>query len=336
LFFIKKEQCSDRRSSMNFIKFGALALFMLSSCLPFLFPLLAVFIFFYIRLKFTKTPAQQYSSYFKNEILPPILKKINPTFQHKPYVTEMNSILESGMFDRAFFKHSTIAGEDFVKGNINKVAVEFCEIKIVKKAKEKKGILQKNKITGIHNSIPYDNSIFKLLIPGKNLEERKQMFQETLMQNNSLLYQGIYLKADFNKNFSGKILLIPKNIELFRDRFTISNYEKEYHKITIDNPNIEQNYTIYSTDKQLAFYVLSPKFLEAIDEVSKKENVLPLLSFYDGKMSMTIPWDRDYFSTDLHKKVNDIGYFKTYIDEIESFTKIVSHFRLDQRIWTKQ
>ena len=130
--------------------------------------------------------------------------------------------------------------------------------------------------------------------------------------------------------------MIPKKLERNKDRFNDAVFGTKFKKIEVEHPKIQENYTIFCTNQQMAFYVLSPKLIDAIFEIFQKESVLPMLSFSNGKMFVTIPWKRNYFSVNIRTKINGASYFSQYINEIQSFEKIIHHFKLNDRIWSKK
>lgn len=280
----------------------------------------------FILLNFIKNPIASYESYLKTEILPKIFKEANPTFNYFPKGINRSSLDKSGIFDKSFFADAiSVEGEDHVKGVIENVEVEFTEISFFKEKinylKTSGGCL----VTLLYLPIA--------LLKNSNTNDELPFFG--VAKDTINYYKGLYMYADFHKNFEGKILLIPKKLERFKDKFNKTILGTDYIKIEIENSILQQQYHIYSDDEQTAYYTLSPKIIDAFLELCQKEEVKPILSFCDGKMFMTIPWEKDYFSIDIKKKINDISFFTKYIQEIESFQKIILHFRLNQRIWSK-
>ena len=148
-------------------------------------------------------------------------------------------------------------------------------------------------------------------------------------------YKGLFLHAEFNKDFKGKVVFIPKSLTGFRDKFSQYTDNSNLSPIRFENALIDEKYTVHASNEQLAYYLLSPAFIEGIFEIYSNEKVLPLVTFRDGEMFMTIPWDKDYFNVRLKDKVTGPEYFTKYINEIKSFQKIVEHMNLDRRIWGK-
>ncbi|MGB1033350.1 MAG: DUF3137 domain-containing protein, partial [Flavobacteriales bacterium] len=148
-------------------------------------------------------------------------------------------------------------------------------------------------------------------------------------------YKGLFLHADFNKEFKGKVVVFPKALTGFGDKFSDLSPRKDMGAIRLENATLDEKYSVFASDEQLAYYVLSPSFIQSLFEIYSNENALPIVTFVDGQMYMTIPWEKDYFSVKLKTKVTGPEYFTKYINEINSFQKIVEHMKLDRRIWTK-
>ena len=111
----------------------------------------------------------------------------------------------------------------------------------------------------------------------------------------------------------------PKNLEL----------------ITVENPYINDNYNIYTSDNQLGYYVLSQSLIDRIQQIAQKESALPTISFINGVMYFLIPWDKNLFTSDIFKPIESENYFLPYLEEIDIFEKTVKDLSLDKRIWSK-
>jgi len=126
--------------------------------------------------------------------------------------------------------------------------------------------------------------------------------------------------------------MVPKKLDQFQDKFTDKFFRKKHAQITAENPIINDRYKIFSSNEQIGYYVLPPSILGAISEIIEQEKASPVISFINGKMFMTIPWEKDYFSVNINTPVKDVTYFTKYINEINSFKQIIGHFRLNERI----
>ncbi|PPK93319.1 uncharacterized protein DUF3137 [Nonlabens xylanidelens] len=285
----------------------------------------------YIGLIFIPNPKEIYHDYIKEGILPEIFKAVNSNYKYEPFGYNQEDLHSSGFFNKTFFRNNVrITGEDRVKGVIENVEVDFNEISFFRED------INWPKSIGVFLLIIFllPVIIFRL-ITSEGGDINAGCGGSLFVRDTIQYYRGLFLCADFNKNFEGNVIMMPKSIESKWDRFTDSVFGSSFSKIQIENQLINSKYSIYTTNLQTGFYVLSPNLIEAIAQIIETEKVLPMISFNSGKIYMSIPWNRDYFSVNINKSVEGVEYFTNYIDDIQSFEKIIKHLKLNVKIWSK-
>ncbi len=242
---------------------------------------------------------------------------------------------ESGIFNKWFFKnHSYIHGEDLVSGLVGQVAVHFNEIKFYRQDINFVKTFFSFLATILLIPIATIGQIISQISGGDSSSDIDIPFFEVIREE-VRFYKGLFMFADFNKEFEGEVVLMPKKLAAKSDQFSSHLIHAPKNEIQIEDVELQKMYRIISTNSQLAYYVLSPSLLKALLDIITIEKIAPILVFKQGKMYMTFPWDKDYFSVSLKDKVNGAEYFTRYINEIKSFEQIIKHFALDQRIWSK-
>ncbi|OUS20111.1 hypothetical protein A9Q93_02005 [Nonlabens dokdonensis] len=296
---------------------------------PFWLWLILLFVV-YIGLSFVPHPKESYHDYVKEDVLPQIFKEVHPNYEYHPFGINNEALSNSGFFNKSFFRNNVfIHGEDRVTGIVDNVTVDFTEV-----AFYRKDINWLKSFGGFILAI----LLFPIAILHGlfNQEDGVQPIVEFgFVRDTIKYYRGLFLYANFNKSFEGDVILIPKKLESNWDKFSDAVFGSSYSKMEIDNHTVSSNYSVYTTNAQMAYYVLSPSLINSIVQIIETEKVHPMISFRSGKMYMTIPWDRDYFSVDINEPVNGAAYFTNYIEDIKSFEKIIKHLKLDVKIWSK-
>lgn len=274
-----------------------------------------------------KSPQTLFINKLKNEVIPQIFEKVNPQLNYKPKGFNKLALEKSSLLNQNYFANTIdIVGEDYVTGNVDGVDVEFFELKFFK-----------NKVSYGKSGLGCLANIF--LIPaqliGGFLEGDNQPvvdLADMRVVDANIFHSGLFMYADFHKHFNGEVLMIPKKQERIEDKILAPNH---LQKIEVENSIIRKNYNIYASQEQLGFYVLSISLVDRIQELSTQENVLPMISFRDGKMFMMIPWSKDYFSADIKQPIEGATYFENFFEQVESFKSIIKSLNLETRIWTK-
>ena len=296
---------------------------------PILIPLLLIVGAVLLLLSIMNDPKEVYESKLKTHVLPEIFKHVNATFSYHSSGYNPHTLQESELLSKGFFKRTVkIRGEDYVLGKIKNIDVEFFEIEFYKE------VVNVLKTAGgcLFLLIMIPIELFKNVFHGDMQSDEIYL---GISKDIKVFYSGFFMYADFHKDFTGKVLMIPKKNERIRHKVNELLEPKNLTKINVENPFIDSNYNIYSSDAQLGYYVLSQSLIDKIHIMSDKENALPIISFIHGKMYFIIPWNKNYFTTNIKAKVENGDYFLSYIEEVESFEAIIKDLNLDTRIWTK-
>jgi hypothetical protein len=307
---------------------AAVVLLIINFVLPFLLPALIIVVVAFFLLSAVKDPKQIFHAKLKKEILPTIFKKVNPTFEYQPYGYNHNTLKNSEFLNKGFFANSLdIFGEDYVTGRVENIEVEFFEITFRKEVtnyvKTAGGCLLGIVLLPI------------LLVRGIFSGDDDLELPFDVVKEIKIFLSGFFMKADFNKDFTGKVLMMPKSQDGIKDKMYEMFKPKNLELITVENPYINDNYNIYTSDNQLGYYVLSQSLIDRIQQIAQKESALPTISFINGVMYFLIPWDKNLFTSDIFKPIESENYFLPYLEEIDIFEKTVKDLSLDKRIWSK-
>jgi hypothetical protein len=297
--------------------------------LPIFLPLTIVLGIIFIALLFVDDPKDVFESKVKEEILPTVCSSINSTYKYYPYSYNKKTLLDSEILSKGYFANTiAIQGEDHLKGQIENIDVEFFEINFFKK------VTNYTKTAGgcLLSLVLIPIVIFKSIFHN-NMQTNDILFG--VIKDTKLFFSGFFMHADFHKDFQGKVLMIPKNKDSRTDQIYEIFEPKTLTKMNIENPYINDNYNIYTSNIQTGYYVLSQNLIDRIHAISDRENTFPIISFINGKMYFAIPWNKNFLSFNINTKIENGSFFLPYIDEINSFEKIVKDLNLNTRIWTK-
>ena len=271
----------------------------ISAILPFLLPFflpviligLGLFIFQIILYNFVfKEPDEKFRIKFKEEIMPMVFKKINPNFDYYPF----KKFTEKRIKSMSLFKDSITryVGEDYVKGKIQEVEMEFCE-----------AFLWTEKVTigsvagGVAGTLldAFTGS------DGVGNDEGGDFSKQVKF------FSGLVMEVDFHKSFSGEVFCVPKKY-IDKGIFKKASFKGQTKK-EVNNPDFDQFYSVFGTDEQLLHYVLTPALLEKFNKLRNDLNAEIFLSFINGKLNMGINWGRDLFECDFEKGIPSINDF---------------------------
>lgn len=127
------------------------------------------------------------------------------------------------------------------------------------------------------------------------------------------LFQGIIIQFQMNKNFQGHTIVL-KDAGFFNRFKKFPNLER----VTLENPIFEKKFEVYSSDQVEARYLLTPLFMERIEQLKtlyKGKSVE--LSFLNNHVLIAIETNQDMFEP--------LSFFKSNINE-EKIKRVLEQF----------
>ena len=188
-----------------------------------------------------------------------------------------------------------------------------------KEVKESKSIDLKSKY--ISNNLftgNYKNTKFKQA----NIEIRKWEYYETPQDWESSLanvFDGLLVIYEFKNNFKNNLILCQKGFKNFHIN------KLKYSKVSFEDKSFNNNFLIYTSNKESAYYMLNYKILERINKILYNECKY-LICIINNKVYIYIMGNP--YKVDVTKEIEEknIQEYKDYIanqcELIDEFIKI--------------
>lgn len=141
-------------------------------------------------------------------------------------------------------------------------------------------------------------------------------------------FRGLFVIADFNKEFSNKTLVITAEDKPWYQQMFSSNKPD-----VMDNGEFNELYTVYGTDKVQNRFILSHSFMERLIRIREKYNCAVNLNFKNSKMFLAIDWRQDFFEISNLTSSNYQDLFKNYYDQLGQISELIDELNLNTRIW---
>lgn len=152
------------------------------------------------------------------------------------------------------------------------------------------------------------------------------------------LFKGILFKADFNKNFNSRTLVLADISERFLGSFGEFVQKLNITRdeiVRLENPDFEKVFSVYSPDQIEARYILSPKLMERILTYSEKHKLPISLSFSNSSVYIAIPRIKDLFEPEVFKTIDNEELMHSYYEDMKLAIDIIDELDLNTRIWSK-
>ncbi len=154
------------------------------------------------------------------------------------------------------------------------------------------------------------------------------------------IFSGLFFIADSNKNFNGTTFVIPDAVEALlgqtghslRELFARHRFGR-CELVSMEDPNFERNFAIYSTDQIEVRYLLTPLLMQQILAIRNKWNCPIHIAFIYGKLFMGIDTPQNWFEppsvfTSVSAEVIQLAHHK-----ILMMLSLVDQLGLNTRIW---
>lgn len=152
------------------------------------------------------------------------------------------------------------------------------------------------------------------------------------------VFRGIYLVADFNKNFRFRTVVLPDTAERafgFLGQTLQSVNPDRASLIKLEDPEFEREFVVYGEDQVEARYILSPSLMQRMLALKRKVDGKVHFAFAGSQVHVAIATRKDYFEPSLFFSALDPGAAAQYYRDVLQFVGIVEDLNLNTRIWTK-
>jgi hypothetical protein len=135
-------------------------------------------------------------------------------------------------------------------------------------------------------------------------------------------FRGPVMVFDFHKDTDGK-LIVQETMrgELFT----------KYKRIKLESVAFNKTFHTYSTKDQLAFYILTPHFMERLLRLEDEIGGNFYFSFIDGKMYVALYNNKDLFEVNMFGTINEKIYEQFYY-EIKIVKDLIEELRLNPNL----
>ena len=157
-------------------------------------------------------------------------------------------------------------------------------------------------------------------------------------ESSKTIFKGLFMVADFNKNFQGKTFVLPDKAEKLFGRLGQSLQKmntKRGELIKLEDAEFEKKFVVYGTDQVEARYILTPALMQKIVQLHKKNNTKTYLSFLKSKVYIAIALDGNLFEPTKGKEVDYLAACQLF-EDLSMTIGIVEDLDLNTRIWTKE
>ena len=156
-------------------------------------------------------------------------------------------------------------------------------------------------------------------------------------------FKGVFLIADFNKDFKFKHWVLPDTAEAAFGQVVGNFFQKlslpgRGHMTRMENPAFEKKFVVYTEDDVEARYILTPKLMHTMVNLSehfRKGASRIAFAFMESNVYVAIPIKgRDLFEMPSRGDLGEEAARKTQ-EELKEILSVFDVLELDRRLWSK-
>lgn len=239
-----------------------------------------------------------YRANFKNNVVAEIVRLYNPDWQ---YCCDACVSQVDYEYSRLFPHHvDRYEGDDLVCGSIEKTDFRFSEL----------------------------HTQYKQVTHGAKGQRHEHWVT---------IFRGLFMHADFNKNFSGVTYVLPDTAERFFGAFgqTLQGLSSRGELVKLENVDFEKRFVVYSSDQVEARYILTPTVMEAMVNMAARTKREVFFSFVGSRVYFARTFYEELFEPNVFRSGVNYTDAKEMFDLFGMISELVQELNLNTRIWTK-
>jgi len=153
----------------------------------------------------------------------------------------------------------------------------------------------------------------------------------------SIIFKGLVVKLDFNKNFQGHTVVVPdREGQILGGLLGESRTRRKKEMVMLENPDFEKLFSVYSTNDQEARYIITPKLMELVMEAQALLGGQLRLCFSKNSLYVAVPQNEDRFEAALFgSAITPETALGDLVAVVNLAERLVETLDLETRIWTK-
>lgn len=156
----------------------------------------------------------------------------------------------------------------------------------------------------------------------------------------STIFQGLFIVAEFNKNFHGETVVLPDTAQNsfgnFIGNWLQSKNASREELVKMDDPEFEKEFVVYSTDQIEARYILSHSLMQKLLMFKNRSNHPLYISFIGNHIHMAVYYDKDLFEPSIFSSLLDYKVAMEYVKTLHLAISVVQELKLNQKLWSKR
>lgn len=237
-----------------------------------------------------------YAKDFKAKIITPLIHAIDPHLLYNPeFVISQHLFERSDLFKHAIDRYS---GNDYVKGLVEGVPLEFSDVHAEYQTRDSKGRTQWHTLFRGLFLVAEFNKHFKA--------------------------KTVVLPDQAEKTFGSLIGGWLQSINFTREGL-----------VRLDDPEFEKHFVVYGSDPIEARYILTHSMMKRILDFQRRVSHPLFVSFIHNHIHVGIGTGKDLFEPAVFTSLLDYKQAMEYVNTLQNTIGLVEELKLNEKLWSK-
>ena len=148
------------------------------------------------------------------------------------------------------------------------------------------------------------------------------------------IFEGRWMIFDFPKKFDHRLQIVQKRFPAYKKAEDNPITGTNLQKISTESITFDKKFKTYAEDGFEAYYLLSPDFIEKVEELVSRQKGKTMFIFKDNKLHIAVHNRKDAFETpNPLKKIDEAKEIEKITDEIKIITNFVDYLKLNRKMF---
>ena len=152
-----------------------------------------------------------------------------------------------------------------------------------------------------------------------------------------LFFRGRWMIFDFRKEFKSNLMIVPKRYLTGMGKTSFGREATQMKKLSMESEAFNEEYQVYAQSEHDAFYILTPTFMERIQDLAAHNRGKPMFCFTGKQLHIAVHDNKDLFEPgSVFKPIEEGQAMQKIRSEIGRITQFIDVLSLNNDLFIQE